>query len=445
MDVVIVGAGEVGTTIAENFASEHNVVVIDVDEARVEQLKYEVDVMTLAGDGTTRSVLDSVDAGDADLFLSCTDDDQTNLISCGTAKTLGDPFTIARTRSDKYFNTWEQKRGAFGVDFLVCTELLTAENIVRVIGLPSAVDVDPFAGGLVQMAEFEIDENSPIAGKTVAEADHFESLTFAGLFRDGEMIIAKGSTRIQPGDRTVVIGSPESVQGFAMDSEPGTTPDTTDEIVIIGGSEIGYHVAKLLEDRGLRSVLIEKDSDRARTLAEELPDTLVMEHDATDTDFLAREHVDEADYLVSALRSDEQNLLTSMLAKRLGCRRVVSVVENAEYVELFEEIGVDVAINPRQVTAEEIIRFSFESVAENLAVLENDRAEVVELELTADSELVGRTIQELATELDGSFVIGAISRDYELVIPRGQTRLQEGDHVVVFAETSFVTDLTAMQ
>jgi trk system potassium uptake protein TrkA len=445
MDVVIVGAGEVGTTIAENFASEHNVVVIDVDEARVEQLKYEVDVMTLAGDGTTRSVLDSVDAGDADLFLSCTDDDQTNLISCGTAKTLGDPFTIARTRSDKYFNTWEQKRGAFGVDFLVCTELLTAENIVRVIGLPSAVDVDPFAGGLVQMAEFEIDENSPIAGKTVADADHFESLTFAGLFRDGEMIIAKGSTRIEPGDRTVVIGSPESVQGFAMDSESGTTPDTTDEIVIIGGSEIGYHVAKLLEDRGLRSVLIEKDSDRARTLAEELPDTLVMEHDATDTDFLAREHVDEADYLVSALHSDEQNLLTSMLAKRLGCRRVVSVVENAEYVELFEEIGVDVAINPRQVTAEEIIRFSFESVAENLAVLENDRAEVVELELTADSELVGRSIQELATELDGSFVIGAISRDFSLVIPRGDTTLEPGDHVVVFAETSFVSDLTAMQ
>ncbi|WP_436934863.1 Trk system potassium transporter TrkA [Halovenus marina] len=445
MDVVIVGAGEVGTTIAENFASEHNVVVIDVDETRVEELKYQADVMTLAGDGTSHTVLDSVDAGDADLFLACTDDDQTNIISCGTAKTLGDPFTIARTRSDKYFNTWEQKRGAFGVDFLVCTELLTAENIVRVIGLPSAVDVDPFAGGLVQMAEFEIDENSPIAGKTVAEADHFESLTFAGLFRDGEMIIAKGSTRIQPGDRTVVIGSPESVQGFAMDSEPGTTPDTTDEIVIIGGSEIGYHVAKLLEDRGLRSVLIEKDSDRARTLAEELPDTLVMEHDATDTDFLAREHVDEADYLVSALRSDEQNLLTSMLAKRLGCRRVVSVVENAEYVELFEEIGVDVAINPRQVTAEEIIRFSFESVAENLAVLENDRAEVVELELTADSELVGRSIQELATELDGSFVIGAISRDFSLVIPRGETTLEPGDHVVIFAESSFVSDLTAMQ
>ena len=444
MHVVIIGAGEVGTTIAANLASDHEVVVIDTDDDRAEQLKYDLDVLTLTGDGTHQSVLMTAGIGDADMFIACTDDDHTNLVACGTAKTLGDPFTIARTRRTEYLRTWERDQTAFGVDFMVCADLLTAENIVRVIGLPSAVDVDPFAGGLVQMAEFEIPDDSPVAGQTVAEADRFESLTFAGLFRDGEMILARGDTEIRAGDRAVVIGSPESVQSFAMDIEPESTPDAADEIVIVGGSEVGYQTARLLEERGLKPRLIEQETERARWLAENLPKTLVMEHDATDTQFLAREHVDEADIVVAALDSDERNLLVSVLAKRLGVERVVAVVDSGDYVTLFEEIGIDVAINPRMVTAEEITRFSYDSVAENIAVLEGDQAEVLELELTADCRLVGRPIREVVADLDADLVIGAITRGRTLVTPRGDTVLQPGDHIVVFVESAFVSELTGM-
>ena len=444
MHVVIVGAGEVGTTIAENLASEHDVVIVDIDERRADQMKYDLDVLTLAGDGTDSETLRSARIEETDMFIACTDDDRTNLVACGTAKTFGDPFTIARTKRIQYLRTWERTQQAFGVNFLVCTDLLSAENIVRVIGLPSAVDVDPFAGGLIQMAEFEIDEESPIAGQTVVEADRFESLTFAGLFRGGEMILARGDTVIEVDDRAVVIGSPESVQLFAADVAPEATPDRADEIVIVGGSEIGYHTARLLEERNLSPRIIENDHDRARWLAEQLPNTLVMEHDATDTEFLAREHVDEADIVVASLESDEKNLLVSILAKRMGVDRVVAVVESGDYVTLFEEIGIDVAINPRGVTAEEIIRYSYDTVAENLAVLENDQAEVLELELSDSSELVGRSIQELVDEIDAQFVIGAITRNHTLVTPRGDTELQPGDHVVVFVETPFVSTLTAM-
>jgi trk system potassium uptake protein TrkA len=443
MHVVVIGAGEVGTSIADSLDGSHDVVVIDIDADRAEQLKYELDVMTLAGDGTSLSTLRQAGVEETDMVIASTDDDRTNLVACETAKTLADPFTIARTKSVEYLRTWEMTEEAFGVDFMVCSDLLSAENVVRVVGLPAAVDVDPFAGGKVQMAEFQIMEDSPIAGQTVAEADRFESLTFAGLFRDGEMILPRGSTKIQAGDRAVVIGSPTSVQAFASDLAPETTPGEADEIVIIGGSEIGYHTARLLEERDLKPRLIEQDHDRARYLAEELPNTLVMEHDATDTEFLAREHVDEADIVVAALDSDEKNLLVSVLAKRLGTDRVVAIVDSADYVPLFEEIGIDVAINPRQVTAEEITRFTREGVAENVSVLENDQAEVLEFELSDGCGLVGRPIQEAVADLEGDIVIGAITRNGENIIPRGDTVLEPGDHIVVFVETSFVDELTS--
>jgi len=443
MHVVIIGAGEVGTSIAATLSNDHDVVVVEQDANRAEQLKYELDVLSIAGDGTTADILEEASVEKADMFIACTDDDRANLVACGTAKTIGEPFTIARTKSMDYLRTWERTRTAFGVDYLVCSNLLTAENIVRVIGLPAAIDVDPFVGGEIHMAEFEITSDCPITGQTVAEADRFDSLTFAGLFRDGAMLVPDGSTVIQGGDRAVVIGSPESVHNFAMDLQPAKTPDEADDIVIAGGTEIGYHTARLLEDRGLKPRLIEADGERARTLAEDLPNSVVMEHDATDTDFLTREHVDEADVLVAAMASDERNLLVAVLAKRLGVGRVMAIVDNTEYVALFEEIGIDVAVNPREITAEEITRFSFESAAENLSVLENDQAEVLEFEIGPDSGFVDRSIQDLDADLDGRFVVGAIVRDHEYVIPRGDTVFEPGDSVVIFVETAFADDLMA--
>jgi len=442
--VVIVGAGEVGTSIARNLSPDHNVVVIDIDEARVNELKYELDVLTLAGDGTTSGVLEEANVTDAELVIASTDNDKTNLVTCGTAKTLADPFTIARVKSAEYQRTWARTEVAFGVDFMVCSDLQTAETIVNVIGLPSAIDVDTFAGGLVEMAEFDIPENSPVTGQTVAEADRFDSLTFAALFRNGDMVLPQGNTVIQSCDRAVVIGSPESVQQFAQDIAPGSTPGETADIVIVGGSEIGYHTARLLEDREFSPKLIEQDTPRARELAEKLPETLVMHHDATDTEFLKREHVDAADILVSALDSDEKNMLVSVLAKRLGTDRVISLVDQGDYVQLFEAIGIDVAVNPRVVTAEEITRFTHEEVALNISVLENDQAEVLELELDRDSALVGRTIRDIDQDLDADVVFGAVTRNGTLIIPRGETTLEPGDHVVVFVETAFVEEMLAM-
>jgi len=436
MYVVIVGAGTVGSTIAESLAGDHQVAVVDVDGDLVERLMYEIDILGVTGDGTDVETLREADVETADIVIASTDDDGTNIVTCGTAKTVGDPFAIARVKRDKFLRTWENSDGAFGIDHMVATNLLTAEKIARIIGLPAAEDVDTFADGLVRMAEFVIGPESPITGLTVAEADRYESLTFAAVFRDGGILIPDGETVLRDGDDLVVIGSSGSVRSFAREISPEWGDKTARDVLVVGGSDVGYHTARLLEERGLSPRLIERDPGRAREIAEALPGTTVLESDATDRSFLEREHVGDIDTVIAVLGSDEKNLLATLLAKQLGAGRGMTVVDAPGYVDLFEAVGVDVAVNPRKAAAEELTRFTQEHGAENVSIIEDDRAEVLEIEVDGESTLLDRPIRESVRDLPAGVVIGAITRDGEFVIPRGNTVIKRGDHVVVFVDAA---------
>jgi trk system potassium uptake protein TrkA len=439
--VVIVGAGEVGSSIAASLADSHDVVVIDNDASIVDELTYDQDVLAIHGDGTDLEVLREAGIGESDMLIASTDNDETNIVICGTAAVCCDAFTIARVKRPQFLRTWEQSRGAFGVDFMVCTDLLAAQTIVGVIGLPTAQDVDTFADGLVQMAEFEIPPESPVANQTVSEADRFDSLTFAAIIRDAEIVIPTGETTIRPGDEVVVIGSPDSARKFSAAISPEES--RPQDVVIVGGSEIGFQVARLLEQRGFKPRLVERDPDRARWLAEQLPGTTVLESDATDQSFLERERIGDADVLLATLDNDQQNLLATLLAKRLGVDRTVAVVDTGAFADLFEAVGVDVAVSPREATAEEITRFTRARRAENVSLIDGDRAEVMEVEIDADSAVAGRAIREFVPELPPGVVVGAIARGGELITPRGDTVVEPGDHVVLFADTEVVDELTA--
>ena len=442
MYVVIVGAGEVGSAIAASLADSHNVAVIDIDGDRVEELMYDTDVLGIQGDGADLETLEEANIGQADILIASTDDDETNIVTCGTTMTVTDAFSISRVKSAKFLRTWQQSERAFGVDHMVATNLLTAETIARVVGLPAAQDVETFADGVVQMAEFEISESSPVANKTVKEADQYESLTFAAVLREDAVVIPRGETVLEPGDDVIVIGSPESVQTFSHELEPDV--DGARNILIVGGSDVGYHTARLLQDQGLKPRLIERDPERARELAEELSGTTVLKSDATDREFLEREHIEDVDIVITALDNDEKNLLAGLLAKRLGAKRAVAVVDSGEYVELFEEVGIDVAVNPREATAEEITRFTRERQTENVAIIESDRAEVMEIEVDDDSVLVDRPIRESVADLPDGVVIGAITRDGAFVIPRGDTVIERGDHVVVFVDVEYINEASGL-
>jgi len=437
--VVIVGAGEVGSTIAAGLAETHEVVVIDIDADLVESLTYSHDVLPIRGDGTDLETLEEAGIGDADMLIASTDDDETNIVTCGAAKVAGDAFTIARVKSPKYLRAWQRAQGAFGVDFMVCTDLLAAESIVGLAGLPTARDVDTFADGLVQMTEFEIPEGSPVADQTVAEADRFDSLTFAGIIRGDEVIVPRGETVIRGGDEVIAIGSPKSIREFSSAIAPEERGPK--DIVIVGGGEIGFQTARLLEERGFAPRIIEQDPDRARWLAEELPVTTVLNNDATNQDLLERENVGHADVVIAALENDQQNLLATLLAKRKGADRAIAIVDTGDFTELFEAVGIDVAVSPRKVTAEDITRFTRARRAENVAIIEGDRAEVLEFRVDADSLLIDREIAESAADFPEGVVIGAITRDGELITPRGNTVVRRDDHVVVFAETDAVDEV----
>ncbi|MFW5911169.1 MAG: Trk system potassium transporter TrkA [Halolamina sp.] len=443
MHVIIVGAGQVGESIAADLSDAHDVVIVEQDADRVEELNYNLDVLAVEGDGTSVATLVEADVADADMVIASTDNDETNIVVCSTAKAVSGAFTIARIKNTEYLATWQRSQAAFGIDFMVPTYLLAAESIVRMIGLPAARDADMFADGRVEMAEFDVGPGSPLAGQTVAAADTYDSLTFAAVVRGEEMQIPTGSTEICAEDRIVVIGTPRSVQRFASDVAPEEA-ELSGEVVIVGGSTVGYHVARLLSERGITARLIERDPGRARWLAEQLPDTMVMETDATDLEFLKREHVGDAEVVVAALDSDEKNLLASLLAESVGTDRSVAVIDQSEYVDLFETVGIDVGINPREVVAAEITRFTRAGGAENVALVENGRAEVLEVEVDADSPLVGEQIRESIHTLPENVVIGAITRDGEYIVPRGSTVVEQGDHVVLFVDAEHADDVSSM-
>ena len=443
MYVLIVGAGEVGRMVASNLERSHDVAVVERDPKLAEEITYAHDVLSIAGDGTTLGTLREAGLERADLIVACTDDDETNLVVCGTAKTATDAFTIARVRRHTLLETWEGAEDAFGVDFMICTDLLVAQKIFHISGFPRAQDVETFVGGLVWMAEFEVGPKSPLVGRRIRELDQYGSVTFAAIFRGDEMIVTRGETGIESGDRIVVVGSPESVGEFSMANVPDDE-SSTDDVVIVGGSEIGYQIACEFESHGFEPRLIERDRGRARELAEALPGTLVIESDATDTDFLLREHIDEATLVIASLDTDEKNLLVSLLARRVGVDRTVAIIDNTEYTGLFEAVGIDVAVNPREETAEEIVRFTRTDQTEKIAMLEHDRAEVVEIELGHESVLTGRRIAESTADFPSGVVVGALSRRGTLVTPRGETVPQPGDHAVLFVDAAVLDEVSSI-
>ena len=446
MKIIVVGVGEVGSTTAADLAAANEVTVVDVDADRVDAIQYEEDVLGVTGDATDLEVLREAGLEEADMLIASTSIDEANLVACGTAKTVADPFTIARVRKPPLLRTWERSKGAFGVDFMVSVDLLTARRLLQIVDLPGAEDVKDFADGLVRMVEYPVTAASPVAGQTVREADRYGALTFASVLRDEETIVPRGDTEIRAGDGLVVIGRVDACVAFAREVAP-PAPSRSLEVVVVGGGTVGRDLVRLLtnSDNGHRVRLLERDSERARELAEQFPDVAVLGHDATDRDFLEREHVGEADAVVTTLSSDERNLLVSLLARRLGADRTIAVVETTDYVEPFEAVGVDAAVNPRTVTAEEITRFSRDRYAENVAIVDGDRAEVIEVVVDEESVLAGRTIAASAADLPASVVVGAITREVDggrtFVTPRGDTVVEVGDHVVLFIDTSAIDEV----
>lgn len=442
MKVVVIGVGQVGRSVAHALAGDHEIIVVDKDPERLESIRAEADVLTHEGNGAKVDVLKTAEVPEADLVIGSTSDDRSNILICSTARALNSgAFTIARVAETEYLATWSQLREAFNVDFMVGADHLTARNIVEVAGLPTARDVEYFGQGRVVMAEFTIPEESPVNDQTVQALNLTKGVNLVAVFDDERMEIVRGSTQLRAGTRLLVIGQPSQVEQFGTRLASRTQLHRTRHVMILGGGEIGFQTARMLEQRGLEPRLVEKDPKRAQVLAQELPNTLVLQDDATDPSFLRREGVADADLVVSALTPDERNLLTSVLSRELGASQVLSVVHNGKYESVFSTSGIDVTVNPRREVIEEILRHTRTRWVEKITFVEDDRGEVVEIELSADSPLAGRPLRQAAQEVPHNFVLGAVIRNEKVLVPRGKTVLQGRDHLVLFVNAEVADEV----
>lgn len=438
--ILIIGAGDVGSNIASDLAETHDVTVIDRDSERIDALRAESDVTGMVGDGRSVAALREADIDQADIVIASTDSDAANIMVCNAAKQSGDPHTIARVKDVGLFQTWQSLDGGLGVDTMLCIDVLAAKAVARTIALPGAQDADTFADGQVEVAEFQIGEETPVADQTIAEADRYASTTFAAILRDDDIIIPQGDTVIQSGDRLVVIGSLTGISRFAEEVSSKSALNSDDDIVIVGGDALGYQIAQEFEARGWTPQIVERDPDQAARLTSRLQESSVAEADITDLSGFNPDFLMNADLVVGAV-DDDTNYLLAQLARERDVPRTAAIVDDPALVELFEGTGLDVVVHPQDIIVGEILRAVYGLGPEDVGVLEHDNAEVLEVTVDEESILTGSTLRDAADQLPTSFVIGAIVRDGQLQIPRGNKIIQVGDQIIAFVDADVASEV----
>jgi trk system potassium uptake protein TrkA len=433
--VFVIGAGQVGATVVEALHDEHEVTVLDLDRLRLETLAYRYDVATVEANGASRIALADAGVGAADLVIACTSRDETNLVA-GTFARLEAKraTTVIRTTNVEYIELWRQ--GQLDVDFVVSSELETANAISRTIGIPAARQTDVFAEGQVQIVEFEVGPGADpaVVGLPLKSARIPDDSKVAGIVRGDTVMLPRGDAAIEIGDRIVVIGSPRAAQAWSEELAPGEAAKVED-VVVYGGGRTGVAIARQLLAQRIGVRLIEPSRDRAREIAEMLPQARVFNADGVDADFIERERIGQAQAAVFAMGDDGKNHYAATLAKVRGVSFTIAIVSDPAAREVYEHSGVDVTVNPRQVTAEEIVRFAHDPRTQQVAMLEGDRFEVLDITTRADSEYVGKRFREMPIR---GALIGAIVRDGEAIFPRGDDVLLAGDRVILFTEASRV-------
>jgi trk system potassium uptake protein TrkA len=431
VNIVVVGLGEVGSHLSKVLASEgHAVTVIDTDFHRLRRIGDDLDVQVVHGDGSRPDVLDRAQADSADLLLAVSNDDNVNMLSCLFAKRIGTKRTVLRVKDMTpfaRFRTFFKKNLMF--DQILSLESLAAVEIVKTIRQNKAVGVENFAEGKVQLRRLRLGEDSALIGRAVKELKIPSGMLIAAIDRHHEVIIPSGDDVCEAEDEVLVIGDPKAMQAF--EKKTGIRSTSLRSVVMFGSSGIVVQVADALQRLKVDTRIIVSQRDEAERLAARLDGPVVLHGDGTDLGLLREEHVGEADSFLGLSDQDEINLMSCQLAATLGVKRTVALVHKPDYVHLYQQLGVDVAISPRLLCASSILSLVRSGSLRTIAVIEEGKAEAIELEVPAGSKLVGRKMSEAG--FPRGCVVGAIVReDGEIVIPRGNTEIRALDDLVVF-------------
>jgi trk system potassium uptake protein len=431
MRIVVLGAGHVGAAVVEALHEEHDITVIDTDARRLAPLADRYDVRTLEGNGATKAVLRQAGVEDIDLLIACSPNEYANLVAATVVKKLSRAKVIVRTSSIEYLEAWRERE--IDVDFMVSSELETANAILGHIGVPAARQTDVFADGQVQVVEFDVLESaaqSGVIGVPLREAAIPPDSRVVAIIRGKSMVPARGDERIEPGDRVIVIASPAAAQAWSRVIAGDTK--TVEDIVVFGCGRMGQTIARVLLDREIRVRMVDADHGRAQEAAEELQEARVFHASAFDPDFLVRERIGEESAAVFAMNDDAKNLYAGVLAELQGVHLTIALAHDPGAVDVYERAGIDLPLNPRQVIAEELVRFAHDPRIRQIAMLEDDRFEILDLSVRAESGLADKPFSQLPAT--GS-VIGAVIRNGTVLYPRSSDVLRAGDRVIVFVES----------
>ena len=447
MNIIIVGCGRVGRSIAEQLNEEgHSVTVIDERYDALERIADTQNVMAIQGNGATYTVLHEAGIESADLLIAVTATDELNLYTCLLAKNVGIGSTIARVRNPEYIHDVEKIKGQLKLTLAINPEYTCASEISRLVKFPGAVKISSFAKGHVDFIKIRLNESTPISGKKVADCASILKGKVRIVFveRDGEVYIPNGDFVMQANDMVSFV-APSGAAAKLLKTL-GTISNKGRSVFILGGSKIGFYLAKILHEAGVNVRIIEKDPVRCEELSDNLNGVMIINADAMDEDMLLSEHIDRADGVVCLMNTDEENLLASLYVKRVNERaKVITELGNLKFSSVVDTLPLDSVIRPKQLTGEYIARYvrgmqnTVGNNVETMYKVNNDRAEALEFIVRDKSAVTSVPLAQL--NLKNDLQIVCISRGGKLIMPGGNDTIELGDRVIVITKHKGLADL----
>lgn len=454
--ILIVGAGTVGSSVAKALDEEgYDITIIDQNESALMQASQNLDIQTIHGNASDPVVLEETNPDSVDMVLAVTDNDATNILVCQLMFRLGlEPHLVARVRNMEFHKRKEEFFGnedkRIPIHAIISPAQRVTDQIIRLIRMPGALQIVEFAGGKVQLVAIRAEEGGKLVGHKIEElGDHMPGVEVrvAAIYRSGQPIIAKGDTVIMPGDEVFFIAAPENLEDMmqelrAIDKIAGK------RVMLVGAGNIGMRVAHQLESLEYRAKLVEYDFDHAQHAATVLENSIVIHGNATDQNLMIRENIELTEVFCSVTNDDAVNILSAMMAKWLGARRTMALINNSSYVEMLEAIGsgIDIVISPNQDTIGELLRYIRSGSTLEVHSLRRGVAEAIETLAVGNrqtSKVVGRRIEEL--DLPQGAVVGAILREGEVLIAHHHLEIKADDHAIIFVAAKSPKLITQVQ
>ncbi|MBQ7200832.1 MAG: Trk system potassium transporter TrkA [Eubacterium sp.] len=437
LDIIIVGCGTVGATLVERLSNEgHDVTIIDKDRARVNEIANYYDVMGIVGNGARYGILMDAGVQHCDVFIAVAEDDELNLLSCCIASKAGNCATFARVHTPDYSSEINYFREKLGLTMIINPELSTAEEMARLLYQPNALEVNPFAHGLAEMVKFQVYDNNPLIGKTIAEIGKElpHELLITVIERDDKVIIPNGNDHIENGDQVSFVSSKENVRKFF--EYIGFDSRQVSDCMIIGGGISTFFLATKLIEMGIDVKIIEQDRDRCERLSVLLPQAIIIHGDGTSEELLHEENIKHIESFIPLTGIDEENVLLSLHALQVNEDvKVVTKINRVNYRDVIRDMDLGSVIYPRYIIAETILSYvrgmmnSQGSNVETLYHMFNDRVEAVEFKITEDSPITEVHLKDL--KIKKNVLIASIKRKGKIIIPSGRDRIHVGDSVMI--------------